>query len=161
MKRRQRHSDFDLVIVDGRNVVVFDTKVGGGQFPALLRYGVGKTGIFAEGKTEQALLCALRARLVLLTDGAELGPLSLDPPDLADFFISLIPIKHRANLAGDLEEEYWTRLIPRHGLRKARFLYWIQAIYALLGFLVRPLAGVAGIRWIRKAIEILIHKLMR
>ena len=85
----------------------------------------------------------------------------LDPPKLADFLISLIPIKHRENPAGDLEEDYWNRLIPRHGLRKARFLFWAQVAYALLGFLARPLAQIAGIGWIARLIEILVHKMMR
>jgi len=160
--------DFDLVVVrDIRNLVVFDAKAGTGQFPSLTqswvrgKYGVGKTTLIVEGNTEQATLYALAARSVLMDTGAELPPLALDPPQLAEFLLALIPVKHRENLQGDLEQEYRNRFIPRHGLRKARFLYWVQVIYAFLGFLARPLAGIVGIRWIGRLIEILIHWIMR
>lgn len=159
---------FDLVVVrDNRNVVVIDAKAGTGQFPALTqswvqgKYGVGKTTLIVEGKTEQALWYALAARSVFVDIGVDLPPLALDPPQLADFLISLIPVKHRQSLPGDLEEDYRNRLIPRHGLRTARFLYWVQVIYAFSGFLARPLAGIVGIGWIGRLIEILIRWLMK
>lgn len=120
----------------------------------------GKTAVLVEGKPEQALLYALGARSVFLTAGA-LGPFSPDPPHFAGLLVSLIPLKHRVNLPSALEQDYRNRLIPKHGLRKARVLYWIQVIYALLEFLARPLAGIVGIGWIAKLIDILIRKIMR
>jgi hypothetical protein len=158
----------DLAMVDDNgNVVVLDAKAGKGQFFALAqslvqgKYGAGKTRLFVEGQSEQALLHALGASSVLFGTGVDLPPLALNPPRLADFLISMIPVKHRENLAGDLEQDYRNRLIPRHGLRTARFLYWVQVIYAFSGFLARPLARIAGIGWIGRLIEIGIHRMMR
>src|SRR5207302_497057 len=110
---------------------------------------------------EQALLNVLPANLVFLDAASELGPLTLAPPQLADFLVCLIPLKHREGLLGDLEEDYWNTLVPRHGLKKARFLYWVQALYELARFVARPLAGIAGLGFIRKLIEVLIHRMMK
>ena len=88
-------------------------------------------------------------------------PVDLAPPQFADFLISLIPAKHRINLLGDLERDYWNRFLPRHGVKMARCLYVFHTIYAFLGFLVRPLGGIVGLAWIRKLIEILAHKMMK
>jgi len=155
--------DIDLAMVDKNGkVVLIDAKTGTVQFPDLIqaKYDAGQMRLLFEDKIDQLRLYEAVARS--LSPGAEVvSPLALDPPKLADFLISLIPIKHRENPAGDLEEDYWNRLIPRHGLRKARFLFWAQVAYALLGFLARPLAQIAGIGWIARLIEILVHKMMR
>ena len=127
--------------------------------------GTGKTDLFiraiVQGKTEQALLHALAARSVFLDAGVDLPPLALDPPRSAEFFISLIPMKYRENLIGDAEEEYWTRSLPRFGPRKARLIFWTQAIHAWLMFLARPLAGIAGLAWVGKIVDAIISKLLK
>src|SRR5437773_7190823 len=152
------------MVDDNGKVVLIDGEAYTEQFPAFAQrwaeYGSGKTRLLLEGQIKQARLYTI-ARSVSLGTGVDLPPIALDPPRLADFLISLIPLKHRENLAGDLEEDYWNRLLPRHGPRKARFLYWVQGIYAVFGFLARPLAGIAGIRWLRRLIEIFIHRIMR
>jgi len=58
-------------------------------------------------------------------------------------------------------EEYSTRSLPRFGVRKARLIFWIQAIHASLIFLARPLAGIAGLAWIGKIIDALLSKLLK
>jgi hypothetical protein len=85
----------------------------------------------------------------------------LIPPKLAEFFMLLLPTKYRENLIGDAEEEYWTRSLPRFGARKARLIFWAQAIHAWLVFLARPLAGIAGLAWIGKIIDALLGKLLK
>ena len=85
----------------------------------------------------------------------------LNPPKLAEFFMLLLPMKYRENLVGDAEEEYWTRSLPRFGARKARLIFWTQAIHAWLMFLARPLAGIAGLAWVGKIVDAIISKLLR
>lgn len=85
--------------------------------------------------------------------------LGFEPPALAQFLLALVPVRHRETMLGDLEEEYWTRLVPKYGFRKARFWYWVQASYEIGGFITRILAGIAGIAWIRKLLEELVHRI--
>jgi hypothetical protein len=180
------HNDdhgFDAVLVDKNGkLTVIEAKAGTGKTQSAIRlfidgsgdeleymsvksdppwtmgkFGRSKPRVLVEGDTEQALFSALRADGA----GARLGRLGFAPPRLADLLISLIPLKHRETLAGDLEEDYWTRFIPRHGLRMARVLYCVQAIYAFLGFLARPLTGIVGIHWVAKVIDYIISRLLK
>jgi hypothetical protein len=112
-------------------------------------------GVSIEGEVDNQLF------EYLLVDAPFARTQVLGPPRLADFLMSLIPLKHRANLPGDLEEDYWNRFLPRHGLKKARFLFWAHVVYSILGFLVRPLAGIAGLGWIRKFVEQIIHLIIK
>jgi hypothetical protein len=161
-----REIDATTVDEDGK-IVMIEAKAGTGQFPASAgswlqdKYGFGKMTLIGEGKTEQALLRFLAAKSLVLDIGVDIPPLAVDPPQLANFLISLIPAKHRENLLGDLEYDYCQRFIPRHGLRMANVLYWFHVLYAVLGFLARLLAGIAGIGFIRKAIEIFVHWLIK
>jgi hypothetical protein len=159
---------WDMAVVDKKGkIVVFDCRDNSKRSHVVPQsfmqgqFGAGGTYVLGEGKTEQMLVHALGADLILMDAEARLGPLALDPPQLAEALISLIPVKHRENLLGDVEEDYRNRFIPRHGLRMARFLYWVQTVYAVLAFLARPLAGIAGLGLIRKAIEILVHRMTK
>lgn len=59
------------------------------------------------------------------------------PPRAAQFALLLIPKKNREHLVGDLEEEYRTKLFPKHGRFWAQLWYWEQTLVAL-GFYVWP-----------------------
>jgi len=163
---RDHVSDIALVGENGK-IVVFDCKAHSMEShiaPGWLRRaksGSGKSALFVEGKAEQVLFYALAANSVIMDVGIDFPPLISEPPKLAECLISLIPVKHREDLAGDLEEDYWNRFVPRHGARVARRLYWLHAVYAFLGFLARPLAGIAGLGFIRKLVEILMHRMTK
>lgn len=70
-----------------------------------------------------AILPLLAAWLVLADTStrAEGGP-----PRSAKFILLLIPIRIREHLAGDLEEEYRTVVLPQYGPRRAWLWYWWQ-----------------------------------
>src|SRR4051812_48104027 len=61
------------------------------------------------------------------------------PPRLARLLLRLIPTIDREFVEGDLEEEYADRA-ARLWL-EGGFLYWLQAIRRVGGFLLRPLKG--------------------
>jgi hypothetical protein len=112
--------------------------------------------VLFEGQAEHALfLCASHHASAAATY------FRAKPPHLAEFLMLLLPMKYRENLIGDAEEEYWTVSLPKFGVRKARFIFWTQAIHASLMFLARPLAGVAGLAWLSKIIEAVISKLLK
>jgi hypothetical protein len=62
-------------------------------------------------------------------------------PTLATFLLLLIPIRDRKNLAGDLEEEFHTKVVPRYGLRWARVYYYWQVAFELATALTRGIPG--------------------
>ena len=79
------------------------------------------------------------------------GPLTPGPPLTASFLLELfLPAKQRENFIGDLEQEFRTRILPKYGLRRARFWFWVQVgkeigpvLYLRsLGALIRRLVGV-------------------
>jgi hypothetical protein len=143
-----------LARVDGnKRAMKIDPEAGSAHFLEMTRSFVqadlaAPHRIILEGDADQAVWNAIAAHSLPVKAEGEFNPLALvEPPRAAQFLVSLVPIKHRENLLGDLEEEYRTRFIPQHGLRKAAFLYWLQAIYAFVGFLARPLLGIVGIGW--------------
>lgn len=162
-----RHIDAAIVHRNG-NVEIIEAKATIGQqltsnwSELCEQLKIGTTFVVAEGKSELALLHGLKADIVLMAadEGSLEDALLPDPPELADFLIDFIPLKHRENLPGDLAHD-WNRLIRRHGPRRAIFLYWVQVGYVFLGFLAQPLAGIVGIGWIREMLEIVMHKLMK
>jgi hypothetical protein len=85
----------------------------------------------------------------------------LGPPKLAEFFLLLLPMKYREELIGCAEEEYWTRSLPRLGARRARVIFWTQMIHAWLIFLARPLAGIAGLAWMGKVVDVLLARFLK
>ena len=38
------------------------------------------------------------------------------PPPVAEFCLLLIPLRHREDILGDLEEEFKTRVVPEYGI---------------------------------------------
>ena len=70
-----------------------------------------------------------------------------DPPRLAELFLLLVPIRQREHLLGDLEEEFRTVTVPRHGARIAAFLYAWQVMVELVRAIITGLSGVA-LGWI-------------
>jgi hypothetical protein len=88
-------------------------------------FGSGKAAAFVEVAGETGGVARPWRTLNCSGSRSKPWPLALDPPQIADLLVSLIPVKHRENLVGDLEDDYWNRFIPRHGPRRARALYWV------------------------------------
>jgi hypothetical protein len=126
-------------------------------------FGTGKTQafatIFVEGKSDQFLFESLLK--VPHHGSARAGNMVLGPPKLAEFFLLLLPMKYREELIGCAEEEYWTRSLPRLGARRARVIFWTQMIHAWLIFLARPLAGIAGLAWMGKVVDVLLARFLK
>ena len=82
------------------------------------------------------------------------------PPDDANRLLSLFTHgKDRESLIGDLEEEYTTYILPKHGLRFAKFWYWwhtLASIAAILAARLKALAllGIAGkvMEWLARKV---------
>jgi hypothetical protein len=43
-----------------------------------------------------------------------------------------IVAKDRHAIIGDLEEEFWTEILPEYGLKRARYWYLIQAMQTIV-----------------------------
>ena len=69
------------------------------------------------------------------------------PPKLAELLLLLLPIRQREHLLGDLEEEFRTIILPRHGRRLACFLFYWQVIIEMARAVITGLSGVA-LGWI-------------
>jgi len=148
---KSSHYVDDIVIVDNNgNLVAIQGKPGTGK-AAFVR-------LIVEDRSDQIPFQFLSAPH---RGSAAADNLVLNPPKVAEFLMLLLPMKYRENLVGDAEEEYWTRSLPTFGVRKARLIFWIQAIHALLIFSVRPLAGIAGIAWIGKIVDSVLSQLLR
>ena len=74
-------------------------------------------------------------------------------PSTATFLLLLIPKKDRDNLVGDLEEEFFTRMLPRYGPKSARRWYWEQVIVSLGPILWTQVKHVAGLVLLWKTIK--------
>lgn len=70
---------------------------------------------------------------------------SVDPPSAAIFLLMLAPKKHREHLLGDLEEEYRAAVLPRFGLRRARFWFWWQVCISLAPLIGQQLRRIIGL----------------
>jgi len=127
----------------------------------IISTGAGKTEIFStiafEGISDQIMLEILDVP----HHGSAVQSASFDPPRAAEFLALILPIKYREDLIGCAEEEYWTRVLPRFGVRKARLVFWIQVIHGWLIFLARPLAGIAGLAWFGRIVNWSIGKLLK
>jgi hypothetical protein len=54
------------------------------------------------------------------------------PPHNASYLLRLLlNANDRQAIPGDLEEEYWTEILPRDGERRARFWFWTQTVQAI------------------------------
>jgi hypothetical protein len=93
----------------------------------------------------------LLSRLLALT-GPSASKACEDPPCVAVFFLLLAPKKYREHLLGDLEEEYRTVVLPRFGLRRARFWFWWQVCISLTPLVGQQLKRIAGLAMIWKYI---------
>jgi hypothetical protein len=52
-----------------------------------------------------------------------------DPPIGACFLLDLLLAKtDRETIPGDLEEEFTTSILPKYGVRRARFWFWTQTV---------------------------------
>jgi hypothetical protein len=67
----------------------------------------------------------------------------LAPSKSARFVPLLMPKTNREYLLGDIEEEYWTKVLPLYGARKARLWYWKQVVVSLLPSLWNQFKSVA------------------
>jgi hypothetical protein len=103
----------DVVVADENgNTHFIEGKFGSGKSYVMTRHAVERW--MAEGETERQLI---RYRFWAVDAAIE------QPPKAAEFLLLLVPLKYRENLLGDAIEEYWTRLVPRHGARKAKFTF--------------------------------------
>jgi hypothetical protein len=59
------------------------------------------------------------------------------PPAGAQYLLLLLPRKYREGLLGDLEEEYRTVVLPRHGRIMAQLYYWVQVVELFVPILLR------------------------
>lgn len=75
-----------------------------------------------------------------------------DPPELATYLLEFIPPKRDGEyVAGDMEEKFRTRWIPKHGRQKAVILcWWHVLVIELLPFLLRR---VLALRFIWKLMQ--------
>ena len=73
---------------------------------------------------------------------------SSEPSHFAEYLLYLLlPQKYRECLPGDLAEEYWTLVLPKFGIRKAKLWYWKQVITSLWPVFwpqVKRVAALAG-----------------
>lgn len=76
-----------------------------------------------------------------------------EPPARANYLLFLAPRKYREHLIGDLEEEYRTVVLPRFGMKKARFWYWWQVIQSLLPILWSGVKRIAAVTFLWKHIR--------
>jgi hypothetical protein len=82
-----------------------------------------------------------------------IGNLNTSPPKAARLAVLLIPKRHREHLIGDLDEEYWTVLLPEYGPTCARIWYWWQVAVSLGPFLWVQLQRAAIIAWLSRQLR--------
>jgi hypothetical protein len=80
-----------------------------------------------------------------LPSAGAVAPFSTRPPSGAKFLLLLIPRRYREHLVGDLEEEYYTTVLPEYGLRTARRWYWWHVCISIGPLIWAKLRRVAGI----------------
>ena len=81
------------------------------------------------------------------------------PPEQANEILSLfLRGKDRETLIGDLEEEYTTYILPKHGPRFAKFWYWWHTLASITAILAARLKGVALAGIAGKIIEWVVRK---
>jgi hypothetical protein len=68
------------------------------------------------------------------------------PPAGAQYLLLLLPKKYREGLLGDLEEEYRTVVLPRHGQIMAQFYYWAQVVGLFVPLALRFVEKLLGRR---------------
>lgn len=69
-------------------------------------------------------------------------------PQTAEFLLLLIPQQDREYLIGDMEEEFTTIVLPRHGRKRACLWYWWHTMFSLFPYVrqfVKRLLGIAVI----------------
>jgi hypothetical protein len=100
--------------------------------------------VFEDGK----LVAWISAKHLRTANGAV-----AKPPVSAQFLLLLLPKKYRENLVGDIDEEFSTVVLPRHGPRKARLWYWCQVIASIMPFVWAQIKRVAGLVLLWKAVK--------
>lgn len=87
--------------------------------------------------------------LVMTVGGFSLQPRQAERvPRCARFVLLMIPKRSREHLIGDLEEEYWTVVLPEYGLFRARLWYWGQTVFIVSNYLwplIKRILGMAAI----------------
>ena len=74
---------------------------------------------------------------------------SAPPPRSAEFILSLVVSGEDCEaILGDLEERFRTRILPRYGLRKARFWYRVQVLRCLWPYVKAGLRRLARLEWL-------------
>lgn len=83
--------------------------------------------------------------IVKIADRKNSSLLSQEPPRFASFLLLFVPDRDREALFGDMEEKYWMRYLPEHGLRKARWVYRWQVGVTIFDFLWAKAMRVLGL----------------
>ncbi|MGA3351220.1 MAG: hypothetical protein ABSC33_19500 [Candidatus Sulfotelmatobacter sp.] len=78
--------------------------------------------------------------------------LAAAPPKAAKFILLLVPKRNREHVVGDLEEEFYTVVVPEYGLRRAQMWYRWHVIIAIAPFLWAK---------IKRALGLVLHSLAR
>jgi hypothetical protein len=66
------------------------------------------------------------------------------PPRWARFIALMIPRQHREHLLGDLEEEFYTVLVPEFGNFTAKLWYWWQVLASVSSLFWSEVRNVLG-----------------
>lgn len=121
------------------------TKMPYSKYLLVAAGGVGTTSLIALAGYLWILAVAIRKVRLALSNRNSLGP-----PRIAKFVLLLVPARDREHLLGDLEEEYFSIVLPEYGSRAAWLWYWWQVIASVVPFLYSRLAQVAAISWLWK-----------
>lgn len=76
----------------------------------------------------------------------------LNPPALAEFLLLLVPKRDREHLVGDLEEEFRTILLPKHGPFKAHCYYWWHVTICIFPYVFRFLRRILSLAMLLRLI---------
>jgi len=72
---------------------------------------------------------------------AEFQESAVNPPLLAEFCLLLIPLRQREHILGDLQEEFSTVVVPKHGIARARLYYCWQVLVEVLRAIANAAKG--------------------
>ena len=77
-----------------------------------------------------------------------------DPPQIGEKLLYLfLDKKSRESLPGDLQEEFETTIVPKFGVRYARFWYWWQVLRSIGPLLCKQIRKFLTFAWIAEKLH--------